>query len=69
MRDLKPYELSLLNEREVIKHAYAELGEFIRSEAFNDLEEEDQDLLSSQSYAMANYLEVLDFRVERIRAQ
>jgi len=69
MRDLKPWELRLLNEREELKERYAKLGEFIRLEAFNDLEEADQDLLNDQAYAMLEYLSVLDSRVERIWAK
>jgi len=68
MRDLKPWELRLLNEREELKERYAKLGEFIRLEAFNDLEEADQDLLNDEAHAMLEYLCVLDSRVERIRA-
>lgn len=55
----------MLDEHRDLIDKQDRLEKFIVSEDFDELEQEDQRLLFSQSHAMATYYEILTLRIRR----
>lgn len=60
-----PYQQRVVDEHLELAIKFAALDKFLGTSIFQELEEQDQDLLDDQYKAMAWYIEVLTTRIKR----
>lgn len=63
MENLQPHQQRVVEEREELLLKYNKLQNFINSEKFSELDEDDKKLLKYQLYTMSQYLRILDLRI------
>jgi len=62
---MEDYKQRVIDEGTELKDKMEKLGKFILTEAFDELDQDDQDLLKLQLKAMINYLNILTERINR----
>nr|WP_315173550.1 hypothetical protein [uncultured Flavobacterium sp.] len=64
-KKLQPHEQRVVDERTELDEKITKLHAFFKTEIFNNLQEEDRNLLEEQVQLMMNYSDVLLKRINR----
>lgn len=64
---MENFKSRLLTERDELKKKLVRLDVFLGEDYISELDEPQRELLSAQSKVMADYLAILDTRIERLK--